>query len=104
MRESLHILVSELFEISNQLMDLIRNDDLEPALELMNRRFSIIEQLKSIVEKNAEIKNDIQQELIKQNKLDDYIVGLLLSKKSKVHDELKKIARRSKASFFYGQI
>ena len=101
---NLQALVGELKKITSQLVTFIDEQNIEPALELVERRLIILESLQNMFNSYPELRADIQRLATEVLSYEQSSIMLLSEMKNNIADQLAELAKANKADLAYRNV
>lgn len=98
---NLQALVGELKKITSQLVTFIDEQNIEPALELVERRLIILEKLSQLSNEHSEYKDQLQPLTRGLLPLEQELISKIEQQKTLVATQLSILNRASKAKSVY---
>ncbi len=98
---NLQALVDELKKITSQLVTFIDEQNIEPALELVDRRLVILDKLRQLSDEHSEYKEQLQSFARDLLPLEQELIVKIDQQKTLLATQLSKLNRVSKAKNVY---
>ena len=98
---NLQALVGELKKITSQLVTFIDEQNIEPALELVERRLIILDKLRQLSDEHSEYKEQLQSFARDLLPLEQELIVKIEQQKTLLATQLSKLNRVSKAKNVY---
>lgn len=98
---NLQALVDELKKITSQLVTFIDEQNIEPALELVDRRLVILDKLRQLSDEHSEYKEQLQSFARDLLPLEQELIVKIEQQKTLLATQLSKLNRVSKAKNVY---
>ena len=98
---NLQALVDELKKITSQLVTFIDEQNIEPALELVDRRLVILDKLRQLSDEHSEYKEQLQSFARDLLPLEQELIVKIEQQKTLLATQISKLNRVSKAKNVY---
>ena len=97
-------LAIELKELTSQLANMLEQQDVEPAMLIINRRLIILESLQNMFNSYPELRADIQRLATEVLSYEQSSIMLLSEMKNNIADQLAELAKANKADLAYRNV